>query len=266
MIALICTFEPYRIAWLPQFVNHYRQLGVDRFLLALQLQPSAPQETKDRDFASFKETLAALGVDDAFPWEHEFQAPAMYRHHLALKDEYLRDRDWIVWCDSDEFQEYPVALPEVIRQCEALGVNHVRGAFIDRVAADYTLPPFDSQKTLGETFPITCNVTAAIVRGEIRKVALARFPVRLAGGKHAPVADQPLKTITGWVQVHHFKWDAMLLERLRYRLRPECEGNFFWSEESRRLLAYFDANNSRFNPADLTPIALNGSHFISLAG
>jgi hypothetical protein len=60
MIALICTMEPYRIAWLPQFVRRYHALGVERFLLSLYVEPSAGQSARDREFARFRETLAFL--------------------------------------------------------------------------------------------------------------------------------------------------------------------------------------------------------------
>jgi hypothetical protein len=181
-----------------------------------------------------------------------------------LQKEHLRRDDWVVWCDSDEFQVYPAPLPDVLAQCNALGVDYVRGAFVDRVAADYSLAAFNAQTPVWETFPHTCNVTLALARGDPRKVVLARANVLVHGGKHAPKNAENLKTIHGWVQVHHFKWDATLLDRLRYRVRPEWRARFPWWVESQRLLDYFAANDSRFNPADLTPITLTGPHLISL--
>ena len=264
MVVLICTLEPYRIAWLPQFVQHYRSIGVERFLLALQLEPGAEQGAKDRDYTLFQQTAAALGIDETFRWENEFSAPAIIRHQRTLQAERLRPDDWAVWCDSDEFQVYPAPLPEIIAQCDALDIDFVRGALIDRVAADYSLPPFDPQTPSWDAFPRICNVTLALGAGDPRKVVLARAGVLLSGGKHFTRGHHNAKTFSGWVQVHHFKWDATLLERLRYRVRPEWRARFPWWVESQRLLDYFAAHDSRFDPADLTPIALTGSHFIAL--
>jgi hypothetical protein len=104
-----------------------------------------------------------------------------------------------------------------------------------------------------------------LARGDPRKVVFARSPVRVSGGKHRLTDTRNLRTVSGWVQVHHFKWDATLIDRLRYRVRPEWRARFPWWTESQRLLDYFAANNSRFNPADLAPIILPGRQFITLA-
>jgi hypothetical protein len=265
MIALICTLEPYRISWLPQFVHHYRSIGVERFLLTLQLEPSTAEEARDRDYERFLATLTSLGIAEGYRWDHEWNAPAAIRNERMIADEKLGEKDWIVWCDSDELQIYPVSLAEIIRDCEAQRVDYLRGVFVDRVAADYSLAAFDAQTPLWDIFPNTVNVTLALARGDPRKIALARARIRVGGGKHALIDPRYLNTITGWVQIHHFKWDATLLDRLRFRVRPEWRERFPWWVESQRLLDYFAANHSRFNPADLTPIALTGRNFIALA-
>ena len=265
MIVLLCTLEPYRISWLPQFVGHYRDLGVDRFLLTLQLEPSVAQEARDRDFAQFLETLASLGIDAGYRWDHEYNAPATIRQQRKIVDENVAESDWVLWTDSDELQVYPASLREIGKECDAHRVDFLRGVFVDRVASDYSLAAFDPQTSLWDTYPKAVNVTLALARGDPRKVVFTRSSVRVSGGKHKLTDTRNLKTVSGWVQVHHFKWDAALLDRLRYRVRPEWRAQFPWWVESQRLLDYFAANNSRFNPADLSPIALPGRQFITLA-
>ena len=262
MIALICTMEPYRIAWLPQFVEHYRGIGVERFLLALQVEPGIGQGTKDADFARFRETLASLGVDEGWLWDHEYNAPATIRHQRTLQSEHLHSADWIVWCDSDEFQIYPSRLPEIIAGLETQKIDYVRGVFIDRVAADYGLPAFDARTPVWNTFPRACNVTTALSGGDPRKVVLARAGVKVSGGKHVSIGMEKLKTIDGWVQVHHFKWDATVIDRLRYRVRPEWAARFPWWVESKRLLDYLIAHDLHFDPADIQRLDLNGPGYL----
>jgi hypothetical protein len=125
------------------------------------------------------------------------------------------------------------------------------------------LPAFDAGTPIWQTFPRTCNVTIALARGDPRKVVLARASVIVKGGKHVPKEPYNPKTFSGWVQVHHFKWDAGVIERLRYRIRPEWQARYPWWVESQRLLDYFLANGLRFRPSDLTTIALNGAHFVA---
>jgi hypothetical protein len=264
VIALICTLEPYRIDWLPQLVAHYRELGVERFLLSLQIEPNASQSTRDSDFARFREVLASLGVAEAWLWQSEFSGPALIKHQRTLQSECLCADYWIVWCDSDEFQVYPSALPDLIAGFETRGIDFVRGIFVDRIAADYGLPPFDPTTPLWDAFPRTCNVTAALAGGERRKVVLARAGVMIGGGKHFPIDMKTVKTIKGWVQIHHFKWDATLIERLRYRVTPEWQARFPWWVESQRLIDYLIAHDLHFDPADIEPICLDGPGYIAL--
>jgi hypothetical protein len=266
MIALICTLEPYRIAWLPQFVEHYRGIGVDRFFLALQVEPSASQGAKDSDFARFRETLASLGVDEAWLWDHEFNAPAMIKHQRMFQSEKLQPSDWIVWCDADEFQVYPSNLPDIIAGFETRKIDYVRGVFIDRIAADYGLPAFDAKTPVWDAFPRTCNVTMALARGDPRKVVLARASVRVSGGKHVSIGMENLDTIDGWVQVHHFKWDVTVIDRLRYRVRPEWAARFSWWVESKRLLDYLIAHDMHFDPADIQALNLIGPGYVAFDG
>jgi len=264
MICLICTLEPYRIDWLPQFVAHYRAQGVERFLLTLQIDPELPAADKARHCARFAQTLAQVNVAETILWEHVWDAPSMGRHHRRVQVAQVGAADWIVWCDSDEFQVYPEPLDRIIAQCEAAGVDYIRGVFIDRIAGDGSLAAFDPQRSIWETFPRACNVTSALAKGDARKVTLARGSLRVQGGKHLPPSDAALKTISGGVQVHHFKWDAALIERLRFRVRPEWRAKFPWWVESQRLLDYFQAHDQRFDLADLAPISLQGPHFIAV--
>ena len=184
MIALLCTLEPYRISWLPQFVQHYRGLGVERFLLTLQLEPSVAQEARDREFGQFLQTLASLGIEDGYRWDHEYNAPAVIRHQRRIVDEDLKESDWVVWSDSDELQVYPGSLHDVVKECDGHRVAFLRGVFVDRAAADYSLAAFDPQAPVWGTFPKTVNVTMALARGDPRKVVFARSPARVSGGKH----------------------------------------------------------------------------------
>lgn len=265
MICLMCTLEPYRIDWLPQLVAHYRAQGVERFLLTLQIDPELPEDGKTRHRTRFGETLAQLDVTETFFWEHVWDGPSMGTHHRLLQEAHIGAADWIVWCDSDEFQVYPERLDRIVAQCEAAGVDFLRGVFIDRIAGDGSLTAFDPQRSIWETFPRTCSVTNALAKADPCKVALARGSLRLlGGGKHRPEGGA-LKTIGGFVQVHHFKWDAALLERLRFRVRPEWQARFPWWLESQRLLDYFDVHGQRFDLADVAPISIQGPHFIAVA-
>ena len=260
MIALVCMLEPRRIDWLQQLVHHYRSIGVERFLLTLQLEPGVAPQASDREYERFLAMLASLSIPVGYRWEHEWSAQAERRHERGVVAQNLGDDDWVVPCDADELQVYPAPLSEIVRECEAQRVDYLRGILVDRVAADYSLAAFDADTSLWNAYPNVCNATSALARGDPRKLVLARAPVRVGGGKEALIDPRHLKTISGWVQVHGFKWDATLLERLHLRVlqgRRDPSWGDAW-----RLLDYFEAHDSRFDPADLTPIALPGRELL----
>lgn len=257
--------EPTRIDRLPQLVAHYRALGVERFLLALQTEPELPAAERDGHRARFAETLAALGIADASYLEQTYTAPAMAKHQAELQRQHATADDWIVWCDSDELQAYPAPLAQMAANAAAAGVEFLRGVLIDRIAADWSLPPFDPATPMGTTFPRTCFVHDAVAGSNRRKVAFARGDIRISGGHHHPVSDRPLTTMREWVQVHHFKWDASLIERLEFRLRPAFREACPWWVESKRMLDYYAAHGGRFDPADVEEIRIADAGLLTIA-
>jgi hypothetical protein len=112
MINLICTLEPTKIDWLPQFVAHYRSLGVDRFLLSLQQEPTIAAETRLAQRARFEHALRGLGITHSFELTESYDSASVYRHHERISNQFVAKDDWIVWCDSDEFQVYRFRFPK----------------------------------------------------------------------------------------------------------------------------------------------------------
>lgn len=270
MIALISTTEPMRIRWLPQFVRHYRALGVDRFFLSLQLEPDEDPALARGYKAQFRETLAALGIDEVFFLEKSFDAYVTRDHHDAIQDEYISADDWVIWCDSDEYQTYPLPLGEMVARWNKDGFDYVNGLMLDRVTEDGSLPRFDPSVSVWEQFPIACTIAVDVSNVLQRKVAASRGDVYVSRGNHylasaAPamltpaaekrLAARPLSRVLApfpnWVQIHHFKWDAHVIELLRFRLTPRWRAKCPWWVESGRLLEYFERNGGRFNRRDL---------------
>ncbi|MBV8464821.1 MAG: hypothetical protein JO218_02640 [Burkholderiales bacterium] len=264
MIHLICTLEPARIDWLPQLVAHYRELGVEQFLFSLQQEPSVDEATRNQHLARFAAQLRALGCDKAFSLVAPYDVWALRRHHDSLQDQFVRANDWIVWCDSDEFQVYPLKLPALTTECADKGIVMLRGVMLDHIAADGSLPPFDPARSVWDQYPRCCNVTVMLARAETRKVALSRGNIRLDVGNHAALSGETYTTAKGWVQIHHFKWHAGVLSLLAFRVQPEWRAKCAWWEESQRLLDYFAANGGRFKLTDLQTIPLDGNNLLAI--
>ncbi|MBV8656721.1 MAG: glycosyltransferase family 2 protein [Burkholderiales bacterium] len=265
MIYLICTLEPTRIQWLPQLVQHYRTLGVDRFLFSLQQEPTVNRLMRERAFERFAEQLRVLECEHAFSLNATFDVWALREQHARLHAQFVSAEDWVVWCDSDEFQVYPCGLKSLTTECESKGIELLRGVFIDRIAADYSLPQFDPAMSVWAQFPLCCNVSALLAKAETRKVVLCRGHIQLDVGHHRPFSGGSYTSARGWVQIHHFKWHAGVIQTLRFRIQPAWRDKCNWWMESKRLLDYFEANGGRFSLADLQMIPLNGAQLMEIA-
>ena len=102
--------------------------------------------------------------------------------------------------------------------------------------------------------------------GERQKITFARGNVTLSNGNHYVNAGMPAQTIGKWVQVHHFKWDATVKERLGLRVLPEYRIKAKNWIESQRALDYFDAHGGRFDLDDVKPLDLPARDFIDWVG
>jgi len=278
MIVLICTVEPRRLNLLPQLIAHYRQLGVERFLFTLHLDPAADPAANEQGRETFHRILEHFDIGDRFYFTDAFDSDAFYGHKDKLQETLVADSDWIVWVDSDEFQLYPKPLPAIIKELEAHNIDFLRGVLIDRVGPEGTLPAFNPARPIWQQYPLACTITRHIAGGTTYKVALARGWLQVTFGHHLPAimetgnapplrqasaARRALKTLKTHVQVHHFKWESGVIDRLRERITPQMKADHAHWVESQRLLNYFKANNLRFNPSDIREMSAVGPKLLS---
>ena len=127
---------------------------------------------------------------------------------------WLRRGDWVVHADSDELVDFGGPLVDVL---ESSSLNNIRGYWTDRVAAGGRLAPVArvdavprDAAALFAQYPVSCALRRK------PKVVAYRDPVEVSDGAHDLRAGGGA-TPNASVVVHHFKWRAALLERLRAR-------------------------------------------------
>ncbi|WP_226962759.1 glycosyltransferase family 2 protein [Streptomyces sp. C8S0] len=132
---LVAVVGPVEPALLAAWTAHYRQLGIERFLLAFHFPDHVPNAQRHELLAA----SYALGIVptqvSTGPW-HE--------HTNTLLRDGLREKagpGWHLIADADEFQTYPAPLADVIGQAEDAGRKVAGGLMLDRVAADGSLAP-----------------------------------------------------------------------------------------------------------------------------
>jgi len=114
--------------------------------------------------------------------------------------------DWAFVSDIDEFPE-PFDLAAAIEHAEAQGVDFISGGWLNRVAGGGELPDVEHGRPLEEQFPMVFDHAWQGTLGATTALVLARKPPR----NHHEGSPT--------LRVHHFKWTASLINRLRRRSR-----------------------------------------------
>lgn len=226
-------------------ITHYRGLGVESFHIARHVE-----SFDDPDFQRSREVVARHGFSFAAvhqgPWDEDLNA------YLIRAQMRRHPNDWWVVADLDEFHVYDRPLTDVIAACEAGGYDYVKGALLDRVAADGSLPALKPDVSIWEQYPLAGLLTLRVPGAGSSKVTLARGSVPLHLGQHGADAGRPMPAEVAFPQVHHFKWNDSVLPRLIQREKAYSSGDWHLTypdtvDESRRMLRHLEANGGRID-------------------
>jgi hypothetical protein len=250
MIHLICTLEPARIPFLPQFVEHYSLLGVQNFHLSLQIEPALPAAAADKAQSESAAILKPYGISLAFTLVQPFNSLHLRAHHDAIISRECKADDWILWADIDEFQVYPGDFRSLIRFAEASQLDYFIGYLVERAAADGTLRPFNPAESLWTQYPRRFTLPGVDPDEKTYKVTCARPQVAISRGNHFPVGDKSFRYYADRVEIHHFKWDETVMARLSRRLQPDFRDNCPWWTESRDLIDFIRQNGGIAKPEE----------------
>ncbi|MBC8167364.1 MAG: hypothetical protein H7Y20_16030 [Bryobacteraceae bacterium] len=242
MIHLICTLEPARISFIPQFVEHYSLLGVGTFHLSVQVEPEAGGAAVNCAEAAAVSELSRYGIRLAGTLVEPFSSFALRAHHDRIQDAKTRPSDWIIWADIDEFHVYPGDFKSLLQFAESMNIDYFHGRLVERAAADGKLKNFDPAQPLWTQYPRRFELSDTIVPGISRKVPCARANIRVNPGHHFPASAGPLRYYADAVEVHHFKWDDSVVQRLSRRLQPDFRERCPWWVESRNVIDYIERN------------------------
>ncbi|MGW9424023.1 glycosyltransferase family 2 protein [Streptomyces koyangensis] len=245
--ALIAVVGPVEPALLATWTAHYRQLGIERFLLAFHFPDHVPEAWRDQLLAASHDLGVVPARVSTGPW-HEHT-------NTQLRD-FLREQagpGWHLIADSDEFQTYPAPLTEMIAQAEAARHKVIGGLMLDRAANDGRLALWRPEAGLDRSFPLGGHLTHRLLKGDPRKIVLAHSSVTVASGNHRAPGHKPDPDTLACV--HHFKWRSGILDDLRRRVDRFTSGA--WDEhtpavrsEASRLLQHIDRHNGRIDVAD----------------
>ena len=198
---------------LPHMLKHYEN-KVDKSYVVVYRQS---------DDDKILEEIEELGItpykvvtEPKFNWEKVT--------HLYNQVKRTKPNDWWIVSDDDELQVYPYSIEDITHYCDRVGYHFVTGGFLDRIGPAGSFPKVDINTDIHKAFPYAGFFRYPMSGANPNKVTLMKGHVDLVPGQHYAIIDggnswgkshrrrMPIQDV--FVQVHHFKWDSSVLERL----------------------------------------------------
>ena len=198
------------------------------------------QITKDLNIDIHKTT-----VEEPFNWERVTE--------LYNETKLLKPNDWWIVSDDDELHLYPKPLNQLIEDCEENGHKFITGAFLDRIGVDGIFPTISDDSDIWKEFSLVGSFRHPISNACPNKTIIMKGDIRISNGQHYAIIDgkdtygerwnHPLRYPIEkcFVQVHHFKWDSSVINRLRDVSRLKKE--YTYHEEYKKMFDYIVDNN-----------------------
>jgi len=206
---------------LPHFISHYQQ-HVDEINIVTyesDTNPMITHEVKDiiKNYDNVKIVMTIK--DRVYDWE---KVTGLYNFNKSK-----HPNDWWVIADIDEFHLYPNdSLKDLINECNENGWDVVRGGFIDRIGRGGEFSELIDGVSIWEQFPNAGFFRYPMSQACPNKICVVKGYIEITNGQHyAKINEQTTWRWQGWshplinpnstVQVHHFKWDKTVIERIK---------------------------------------------------
>lgn len=170
------------------------------------------------------EPLRRTCVNGGVPYYFDEKPFDTHGTHARVKALTSKVFDWDGWhfnVDADEFFARTVDVRALAEKCESGGFRFVRTQMTDMIAEDGSLPeiPHADNGDIYDVFPREAEVTKKLVGGYDIKDSFLQNP--LYGNHNAHDVDLRLRPPVVY-SLHHFKWDATVIGRMKERYETEA--------------------------------------------
>jgi hypothetical protein len=177
-----------------------------------------------------------IATEEKYNWE---RVTALYNYIKGTKP-----NDWWIVSDDDELQVYPYEISDIIKECEKHNFDFVTGGFLDRIGPDGIFPEVTRDTNIHSAFPYAGFFRYPMSKACPNKVTLMKGYQDICSGQHyatfkdgtnswgkAHPKRMPIEEV--FTQVHHFKWDATCVERIKEV--ADIDKPYAYSEEYRTM-------------------------------
>jgi hypothetical protein len=246
-----------RITTLKQMLHHYKDVVDEIYVVVYQ---KSQNDIILEDIKSLGITPYKVVNGDEYQFEnmtnlYGFGEPVtnIYNEVKSTKPD-----DWWIVADDDEFHIYPKPIREMIMECEENGWEFITGGFIDRIGECGNFSVVNPSTNLWQAFPYAGFFRYPMSGACPNKVCVMKGRVQVSNGQHYAVYDgksvwgiegtkhpKRYPVEKGFVQVHHFKWDSTVLDRLEKN--SNITDDYTYWKEHRKMYNSILRNNGKIN-------------------
>jgi hypothetical protein len=226
----------YDAALLPHFVEYYSSLGVDAFIISIDERVDGIWDVVERIAKLLPANIELVPAS-----ERQRATGIEYNNKEETRQRYIKQDDWIIPADLDEFIQFPRTLPQLIKEMNAEGATFIMGQFRDRIARHGVLANTESEPSIWEQYPLECNISDLLVQCWCHKVTLCRGDCELSSGHHN-VIRPAIPLISRRCVVHHFKWRQGLIEALNRRRKIYLQSGYGAHGEADAVIDYMSTH------------------------
>jgi hypothetical protein len=246
MIRLV-TVTGSRTNTLWHMLNHYKNIVDEMCVVVYEWEGFSTFDEVSKIVKQFPNAkIVNRAIKEKFNWEYVTQ--------LYNETKLSHPNDWWIVSDDDEFHVYSKPVEQIILDCERNGWKLVRGGFVDRVGVGGTFPKITKGEDIFKQFPLAGFFRYQMSGACPNKVCIMKGDIEITPGQHyAKIDDQTTWKWQGWnhpliapieeysVQVHHFKWDATCIERIKSV--ADIRQTYSFSDEYRKMYQSLRSNN-----------------------
>lgn len=250
----LVTVTGSRTDTLEYMLNHYYEL-VDEIYVVVY-------DTKNNQYENVKE-ITQKYKNKVILYKHDDDQEYNWETVTALYNEIknLHPNDWWVVSDDDEFHLYSKPLRVIIEDCEKNNWSIVRGGFIDRIGENgefKKIKPFTDNENIFSQFPYAGFFRYPMSKACPNKICIVKGDIEITPGQHyAKIEGQTTWRWQGWnhpliapvneynVQVHHFKWDKTVVERIKKV--ADIKKDYAFSDEYLKMYKSLRSNSFQIN-------------------
>jgi hypothetical protein len=253
MIRLV-TVTGSRTNTLKHMLNHYKNMVDEMYIVVYEWDGFSTYDEVCEIIKEFPTAqIIKRATKEKFNWE--------YVTYLYNQTKMLFPNDWWIVADDDELQVYSKVISDIIKICDESGYEFVTGGFVDRIGKNGTFPEIKEDSNLWELFPMAGFFRYPLSGACPNKVTMCKGYIEVTSGQHYAKVDgqttwkwqgwnHPLRfpTTQNFTQVHHFKWDSTVLDRLQEVANVKSE--FSYSKEYQTMYDAIKLNNFKIDIYD----------------